>query len=67
MEYRQLGGSGFMVPALSLGTGTFGGRGEFFKAWGGNRRRRGDAAGRYLPGSRPHHVRLGGWLLGRPG
>jgi aryl-alcohol dehydrogenase-like predicted oxidoreductase len=34
MEYRQLGGSGFMVPALSLGTGTFGGRGEFFKAWG---------------------------------
>ena len=35
MEYRQLGGSGFMVPALSLGTGTFGGRGEFFKAWGG--------------------------------
>jgi len=34
MEYRQLGGSGFMVPVLSLGTGTFGGRGEFFKAWG---------------------------------
>ena len=34
MEYRQLGGSGFMVPALCLGTGTFGGRGEFFKAWG---------------------------------
>ncbi|MGC8779308.1 MAG: aldo/keto reductase [Anaerolineae bacterium] len=34
MEYRQLGGSGFMVPALTLGTGTFGGRGEFFKAWG---------------------------------
>jgi aryl-alcohol dehydrogenase-like predicted oxidoreductase len=23
-----------MVPALSLGTGTFGGGGEFFKAWG---------------------------------
>jgi aryl-alcohol dehydrogenase-like predicted oxidoreductase len=36
MEYRQLGGSGFMVPALCLGTGTFGGRGEFFKAWGGS-------------------------------
>src|SRR5262244_392510 len=34
MEYRQLGGSGFMVPALSLGTGTFGGGNEFFKAWG---------------------------------
>jgi aryl-alcohol dehydrogenase-like predicted oxidoreductase len=34
METRQLGGSGFMVPVLSLGTGTFGGRGEFFKAWG---------------------------------
>ena len=26
MEYRQLGGSGFKVPVLSLGTGTFGGR-----------------------------------------
>lgn len=34
MEYRQLGGSGLMVPALSLGTGTFGGKGEFFKSWG---------------------------------
>jgi len=34
MEYRQLGGSGFVVPALSLGTGTFGGGNEFFKAWG---------------------------------
>ena len=34
MEYRQLGGSGFKVPALSLGTGTFGGGSEFFKAWG---------------------------------
>jgi aryl-alcohol dehydrogenase-like predicted oxidoreductase len=34
MEYRQLGASGFMVPALTLGTGTFGGGGEFFKAWG---------------------------------
>ena len=34
MEYRQLGGSGFMVPALTLGTGTFGGGSEFFKAWG---------------------------------
>jgi len=34
MEYRQLGGSGFKVPELSLGTGTFGGQGELFKAWG---------------------------------
>ena len=34
MEYRQLGASGFRVPVLSLGTGTFGGGNEFFKAWG---------------------------------
>lgn len=34
MEFRQLGGSGFMVPVLSLGTGTFGGGNEFFRAWG---------------------------------
>src|ERR1700741_2388158 len=34
MEQRQLGGSGFMVPALTYGTGTFGGGNEFFKAWG---------------------------------
>lgn len=34
MEFRQLGGSGFKVPLLSLGTGTFGGGNEFFKAWG---------------------------------
>jgi aryl-alcohol dehydrogenase-like predicted oxidoreductase len=34
MEFRQLGSSGFTVPVLSLGTGTFGGQGEFFKAWG---------------------------------
>jgi aryl-alcohol dehydrogenase-like predicted oxidoreductase len=36
MEFRQLGGSGFKVPVLSLGTGTFGGGTEFFKAWGGS-------------------------------
>ena len=34
MEHRRLGASGFTVPALSFGTGTFGGRGEFFQAWG---------------------------------
>jgi len=34
MEYRQLGGSGFMVSALTLGTATFGGKSDFFKAWG---------------------------------
>ena len=34
MEYRLLGGSGFRVPALTFGTGTFGGVTEFFKAWG---------------------------------
>jgi aryl-alcohol dehydrogenase-like predicted oxidoreductase len=34
MDYRLLGGSGFKVPVLSLGTGTFGGGSKFFKAWG---------------------------------
>ncbi|WP_459548176.1 aldo/keto reductase [Nocardia sp. X0981] len=34
MEYRRLGASGLLVPALSFGTGTFGGRGELFGAWG---------------------------------
>jgi len=34
MEFRKLGDSGFRVPVLSMGTGTFGGSGEFFKAWG---------------------------------
>jgi len=40
MEHRRLGHSGLRVPVLSYGTGTFGGRGDFFKAWGGT-----DAAG----------------------
>jgi aryl-alcohol dehydrogenase-like predicted oxidoreductase len=35
MEIRRLGASGFNVPVLSFGAGTFGGKGEFFKAWGG--------------------------------
>lgn len=34
MEYRRLVGSGLMVPALWLGTGTFGGSNEFFQSWG---------------------------------
>jgi aryl-alcohol dehydrogenase-like predicted oxidoreductase len=34
MEHRFLGASGFKVPVLSFGTGTFGGKGEFFGAWG---------------------------------
>jgi len=34
MEYRRLGTSGLKVPALSLGTGTFGGSGPLFGAWG---------------------------------
>jgi len=34
MEYRQLGASGLRVPALSFGTGTFGGQGPLFSAWG---------------------------------
>ena len=34
MEYRYLGRSGFRVPVLSFGTGTFGGEGKLFGAWG---------------------------------
>ena len=34
MEFRQLGGSGLKVPALSFGTGTFGGQGALFSTWG---------------------------------
>ena len=34
MDYRQLGSSGLRVPALSFGTGTFGGTGPLFGAWG---------------------------------
>lgn len=34
MEYRYLGHSGFKVPALGFGAGTFGGEGPLFSAWG---------------------------------
>jgi aryl-alcohol dehydrogenase-like predicted oxidoreductase len=34
MEHRRLGHSGLRVPALSFGTATFGGKGDFFSAWG---------------------------------
>jgi aryl-alcohol dehydrogenase-like predicted oxidoreductase len=34
MDFRMLGSSGFKVPVLSFGTGTFGGKGSFFSAWG---------------------------------
>ena len=40
MEYRRLGESGLVVPALSFGAGTFGGKGALFSAWGDT-----DAAG----------------------
>jgi aryl-alcohol dehydrogenase-like predicted oxidoreductase len=34
VEFRRLGASGFNVPVLSFGAGTFGGKGELFQAWG---------------------------------
>ncbi|TGP18135.1 MULTISPECIES: aldo/keto reductase [unclassified Mesorhizobium] len=34
MDYRRLGASGLKVPALSFGTGTFGGSGPLFSHWG---------------------------------
>ncbi len=34
MQYRFLGNSGFKVPALGFGAGTFGGKGPLFSAWG---------------------------------
>jgi aryl-alcohol dehydrogenase-like predicted oxidoreductase len=34
MDYRHLGRSGFKVPALGFGAGTFGGKGPLFSAWG---------------------------------
>jgi len=34
MDYRFLGNSGFKIPVLSFGAGTFGGKGPLFSAWG---------------------------------
>ena len=34
MEHRLLGASGLKVPVFGLGTGTFGGKGPLFSAWG---------------------------------
>jgi aryl-alcohol dehydrogenase-like predicted oxidoreductase len=34
MEYRRVGGSGLVVSEFGFGAATFGGRGEFFAAWG---------------------------------
>jgi len=34
MDHRFLGASGFKVPALGFGAGTFGGQGPLFSAWG---------------------------------
>lgn len=34
MEYRTLGRDGPAIPALTFGTGTFGGAGRMFRAWG---------------------------------
>ena len=34
MDHRMLGRSGFKVPVLTFGTGTFGGTNDFFKPWG---------------------------------
>lgn len=34
METRYLGNSGFKVPVLGFGAGTFGGKGPLFSAWG---------------------------------
>ena len=67
MEYRQLGGSGFKVPVLSLGTGTFGGGNEFFKAWGASDVAEATRLVDICLDAGLTHVRLGRHLLERDG
>jgi hypothetical protein len=54
MEQRQLGRSGLMVPLLSMGTGTFGGKGDFFQGLGLDGHQGGGAADRHLPRHKRH-------------
>lgn len=51
MEYRQLNGSGLFVPALSLGTATFGGT-HGFEGWGNTGVAEATRMVGYVPGSR---------------
>lgn len=55
MDYRQLGNSGLKVSALSLGTATFGGGNEFFRAWGQTEVE--EADDRHLHGGRSQSIR----------
>ena len=63
MEYRQLGGSGLYVPALCLGTATFGGT-NGFEGWG-HTEVEGYPYGQSLLGRRGESIRYGGCLLQR--
>ena len=65
MEYRTLGRSGFKVPELCFGTGTFGAGNEFFAAWGDTQTRRSPPAHRHLHGSRLQLLRHRRRLLRR--
>src|ERR1044072_1807488 len=51
MEYPYLGNSGFKVPLLSYGAGTFGGKGPLFSALGSHRCCRSPRFDRHLAGS----------------
>lgn len=55
MEYRRLNGSGLFVPALTLGTGTFGGS-HGFEGLGAYGSGRSHPHGGYVPRSRGEHV-----------
>ncbi len=57
MEYRFLGRSGFKVPALGFGAGTFGGTGPAVQRLGQHRRGRRAAHRRHLPRRRRDAVR----------